>query len=412
MNIKKILSVIIACIMVFVSSVSVVFAADAETAVSGVKFTDIDENTSAGKAIYKLVNAGIVDGYGDGTFLPDGKITRAELCKMVNLVYKYTEEDKEQFKDVTENEWFASQVLIAKKAGYISGYEDGTFRGQRNITRQEFCAIMCRINNYFDLKIRVKINDKVDEWATGYVNTVLANQVMVLEEDGKFRATEDITRSEVAVALASYVQEVEIKEPEKKPATGGGGDGGSSSGTVVVPPADDTTDTPSDENNTENGENTDGEEGSGDADNNGDEEGSDNNGNGTITDEEEAENNGSEDNSGEEEQKSFAQMNAEIVAKLTTVKGQLSSVRFRDKTQRNFANKVMEIINGLIADQDKYEFNYGNIFAEYQDQLLEAQGLFDTLVEEGTIKTFTETIKLEKELVDFFEEYFGIDIEI
>ena len=105
-------------------------------------------------------------------------------------------------------------------------------------------------------------------------------------------------------------------------------------------------------------------------------------------------------------------MNAEIVAKLTTVKGQLSSVRFRDKTQRNFANKVMEIINGLIADQDKYEFNYGNIFAEYQDQLLEAQGLFDTLVEEGTIKTFTETIKLEKELVDFFEEYFGIDIEI
>ena len=98
--------------------------------------------------------------------------------------------------------------------------------------------------------------------------------------------------------------------------------------------------------------------------------------------------------------------------KLTIVKKQLSNTRFRDKTQTNFKNIVLEIINALIADQDKYEFNYGNIFVEYQDQLLEAQSLFDKLVEEGTIKTFTETIKLEKELIDFFEEYFGIVIEV
>lgn len=408
MNIKKILSVIVACIMVFVSSVSVVFAADAEqeatkTTVSALKFTDVDENSSIGKAIYKLVNAGVVNGYEDGTFLPDGKITRAELCKMVNLVYKYSETDKDQFKDVTDKDWFASQVLIAKKAGYISGYEDGTFRGQRNITRQEFCAIMCRINKYFDLKITIKVNDKVDDWATGYVNTVLANSVMALEDGGKFRATEDITRSEVAVALAFYVQETETTEPEvkpeNKPSTGGNSGTGNGGSTVTPSNPSDTEVPPADDKEDEDA----GSEDNGSEDNGSEDNGSEDNG---------SEDNGSEDNGSEEEPKDFAEMNAEVVSKLTTVKGQLSSVRFRDKTQRDFANVVMKVIDGLIADQDKYEFNYGNIFVEYQDQLLEAQELFDTLVEEGTIKTFTDTIKLEKELVDFFEKYFGISIDI
>lgn len=257
---------------------------------------------------------------------------------------------------------------------------------------------MCRINNYFDLKIKVKVNDKIDDWAAGYVNTVLANSVMVLEDGGNFRATVEITRSEVAVVLASYVQEISVTEPvvntETKPETkptvvgGGSGGGGSNGGnnTVVTPSEDDATedeDAPIEDEAPVEDE-------------------------APAEDETPGEETPAEDEKVEEEQKSFAELNADVVAKLTTTKNQLNNIRLRDKTQRQFKTVVEEVINGLIADADKYEFNYGNIFAEYQDQLVEAQGLFDTLVEEGTITVFVDG--LDDDLVDFFEKYFGIEL--
>ena len=61
-----------------------VFAADE------LKFSDVDSSTAMGKAIYKLANAGIIEGNGDGTFAPSRNVKRAELCKMINNIWKLT----------------------------------------------------------------------------------------------------------------------------------------------------------------------------------------------------------------------------------------------------------------------------------------------------------------------------------
>ena len=131
---KKILSVVLT-LLILLSCLPTAFAVGTSTqatATTGavstkdntVKFSDVDANTLEGQAIYKLANAGIVNGNGDGTFAPNSGLTRAELCKMINLVFGYREADTVQFNDVKPEDWFAPYVLIAKKAGYINGYEE------------------------------------------------------------------------------------------------------------------------------------------------------------------------------------------------------------------------------------------------------------------------------------------------
>lgn len=196
---KRILSLFV--ILAMMLSSIVVFAAETTAPV----FADVDANSTTGKAVYKLVNAGILNGYTDGTFRPNNPITRAELCKIVNLVFNYTEADKENFTDVGTNDWFYSYVAIAKKAGYITGHGDGTFKGNDYLTREQACAIITRVTKLFDLPMTETITDTVSDWAVPYVNKVVANRLMALEAGGKFRATENITRGELTAVMAVFV---------------------------------------------------------------------------------------------------------------------------------------------------------------------------------------------------------------
>lgn len=180
-----------------------VFAAENTTPA----FKDVDANSISGQSIYKLVNAGILNGYTDGTFRPNNPITRAELCKIVNLVFNYTEADKENFTDVGTNDWFYSYVAIAKRAGYITGHGDGTFKGNDYLTREQACAIITRVTKLFDLPMTETITDTVSDWAVPYVNKVVANRLMALEAGGKFRATENITRGELTSVMALFVDD-------------------------------------------------------------------------------------------------------------------------------------------------------------------------------------------------------------
>ena len=97
--IKKLISSVLVVVML-VSSMAIM-GFSAETA----KFNDVDANSETGKAIYKLVEAGIVHGNGDGTFTPNNKVTRAELCKMINNVWKLTKPAATGSTDVTYPSW-------------------------------------------------------------------------------------------------------------------------------------------------------------------------------------------------------------------------------------------------------------------------------------------------------------------
>lgn len=195
-------------------------------------FGDVDyEKDTFSGALSTLAKAKIVEGFPDGTFRPQNGLTRAEFCKMVNLIFGYKELDKTGFPDVVKEDihcWFYDVALIAKKAGYIKGYENGDFRGNNNLTREETCTILNRLLKLYAIPLPgMEITDKVSDWAINDVNAVVTNMMMPLEEGNTFRATEIIKRSEVVVVLANlYSARQEEEKKNENNNTGSGSVGG------------------------------------------------------------------------------------------------------------------------------------------------------------------------------------------
>lgn len=182
-------------------------------------FTDVDESSEVGIAILTLYAEGIVQGYGDGTFGVDKNLTRAEFSRMINLVFEFTGTAENKFTDVSESDWFYNDVLTAINAGYIAGFEDNTFRGNENVTRQQACSVVNRIAKLTDDGPEPPIADQVDEWARADVYALINNGYITMEDGGIFRATEDMKRGELALLLVQFIDDsgytVEIPEDNK-----------------------------------------------------------------------------------------------------------------------------------------------------------------------------------------------------
>lgn len=216
---KKSVALIIIFTVVFTQSI---FGEEANTAS---QFSDLNESHWAYEGIEKLVDAGIIAGYPDGTFKPEGNITRAELIKIVNLIYSYADkQETANLYDIRPEDWFYDHVLIAQKAGYIIGFEDGTFRPADDITREQLCKIIDTVNGLMELPFDETPTDEVSAWAVEYVERVLSNRIMSLEEDGSFRATEKATRAEACDALSKFLlpDEEDASSSQVVPSGGGG----------------------------------------------------------------------------------------------------------------------------------------------------------------------------------------------
>ena len=106
-------------------------------------------------------------------------ITRAEFTRMV-LVAKGEEnlakEDstsKADFKDVPNTHWAEKFIVYAKQKGYISGYPDGNFRPEGEITYEEIISILARIHPNYR-----KIEAKSTNWAEGFINFAKDNGIL------------------------------------------------------------------------------------------------------------------------------------------------------------------------------------------------------------------------------------------
>ncbi len=226
---KKIKSFISLMLVTTVLSTQIAFAEETKITL---QFPDLQSGYWAYESIGKINAAGFINGYPDGTFKPEGKITRAELVKIANQIFSYTQKQQSTvLKDVLPKEWFYNEVLVAQNAGYIIGYTDGTFKPNNFVTRQELCKILDAINKFENLQNEndIKPTDEVSPWAVDYVNKVISNKIMTLDINNKFRATEYVTRAEACDALAKFVKELPVIEVPSIPSTGGstGSNGGS-----------------------------------------------------------------------------------------------------------------------------------------------------------------------------------------
>ena len=111
---------------------------------AAVPFTDID-GSYAKAEITALQEAGVLDGYGDNTFKPTKNITRDEFAKMICVGLELPEfpQGAAQFTDVED--WARGYVGTLVAVDVLEGYSDTKFGGKDNLTRQQMATIFARI---------------------------------------------------------------------------------------------------------------------------------------------------------------------------------------------------------------------------------------------------------------------------
>ena len=148
-------------------------------------------------------------GYEDDTIRPDNDITRAEVATIFYRLltdasrdeYRTTDND---FTDVSADAWYNETVSTLANAGVLAGYEDGSFRPDAPITRAEYAAIATRFD---DLAAGTSsFTDISGHWAEAAINAAYSAGWVGGYEDGTFRPDQNITRAE-AMALINRVLE-------------------------------------------------------------------------------------------------------------------------------------------------------------------------------------------------------------
>lgn len=109
-------------------------------------FSDVKRSAWYNNAISTLTKAGILKGYEDGTFQPDGYITRAEFATIAIRFFSGVYEGEDLFPDI-KGHWAEDYINNAANKGLVKGYEDGTFGPDRYITRAEAVTLVNRTLN-------------------------------------------------------------------------------------------------------------------------------------------------------------------------------------------------------------------------------------------------------------------------
>lgn len=186
----------ITIIAFIIVTATLLFALPAQAALNDVK------GNWAESAIRDLYGAQIVVGYPDGTFRPDRPVTRAEFAKMVVKAFKVSSDAVPVFSDV-RGHW-ATRYINAVGKDYMTGYSDGSFRPDRNITRAEAVAVITGIlklgtDGEKPIKPWVPSFDDVPEKYWAYDQIEIANRIGILRNyEDRFSPDHAANRSETA----------------------------------------------------------------------------------------------------------------------------------------------------------------------------------------------------------------------
>ena len=148
-------------------------------------------------------------GYADGTFGPERNMTRAEVTTMfARLLTEQIEADKtysSTFNDVAKDCWAANYIGYMQQFGIVTGYEDGSFRPDAPVTRAEFAAIASRFEKL--TQGSASFTDVPDtHWAVRYINFAATRGWVTGYEDGSFKPEHSITRAEVAAVTCRLLE--------------------------------------------------------------------------------------------------------------------------------------------------------------------------------------------------------------
>ena len=174
---------------------------------SAISFKDVENHWSK-QYVESMAAKNVIHGYEDGSFKPEGHITRAEFAKMIvcALELDLVEYDG-RFTDVKETDWHAAYVATLVDNGYVQGYGDNSFKPNNNITRAEMAVI---IGNILDVKVssaqvarllgQFEDANDIPAWAKEGAAKAVKEGLMVGSAN-KFHPADTTTRAEAATVV-------------------------------------------------------------------------------------------------------------------------------------------------------------------------------------------------------------------
>lgn len=206
---KKIGLSIIAAIMLIAVCYTSVFAYD-------LPFTDVKEGSWYYEAVAYCYEKGYMTGMDATTFSTKTNLTRAQLATTLSAIENidasaYT---TQIFTDVKTGKWYSAPIAWACSNGIVTGYGNGTFGPNDNITREQLAVMLYAYANYKGIDISARQSDLTDkytgdshlihEWAYDAVSWAIASGVISGNSDTTLNPRGNATRAEVATMLYKF----------------------------------------------------------------------------------------------------------------------------------------------------------------------------------------------------------------
>ena len=188
-------------------------------------FSDVQASHHFYEAVKSLSARGIINGYKDGTYRPNQGITRAHAAKIMatalNLDLKNVKNPG--FTDVGTSHPYYAHIAALVEAGVIKGYQDKSFKPNGNLTRAHIAQMLVEGFKLEEKKVaNLPFSDVNDQQAfSKYIQTLYANRITTGKTATTFEPYSIVTRGQLASFV--YRTEAAVKDPGTPPSTGGGG---------------------------------------------------------------------------------------------------------------------------------------------------------------------------------------------
>ena len=174
-------------------------------------FSDVPSSAWYYNNVMQAAANGIVSGYPDGTFKPGNSVTRRDFAIMLTQMLGVSNDGTavSPFIDVDDDDYGVVSIAYCKAHNIISGYDDGTFKPDATITRQEAASMIVKAMGVSKASEELYPDDStIAGWAKDAVYKAKAAGLMKgYEEDGTFRPTGKITRAEAASIMVNALNQ-------------------------------------------------------------------------------------------------------------------------------------------------------------------------------------------------------------
>lgn len=194
-------------------TVKAVFAE--EGTVSELPFEDVKVEQWFYEAVKYVYDNELMNGISATEFNPNGLLTRGTIAQVLFNLEGADADAAAVFDDVPADAWFADAVNWAAANNIVTGYGDGTFGPDNNITREQMAAILYRYAQFkgYDVSAKGDLTaftdgDNVSEWATDALAWCVGAKLINGRDNGTVDATGTATRAEIAQIFMNFCENI------------------------------------------------------------------------------------------------------------------------------------------------------------------------------------------------------------